>query len=101
MREAYADRVEALFARHIDDFRAHVIARRAYSPADLETMNINLVGGDPYGGYCGLDQFFLWRPFAGSTNHRTAVSRPLSHRRFDPSRPGPRRRLRFPARQCA
>jgi phytoene dehydrogenase-like protein len=48
-----------------------VIARKAYSPADLERMNVNLVGGDPYGGYCGLDQFFLWRPFALSSNHRT------------------------------
>ena len=34
-------------------------------------MNVNLVGGDPYGGYCGLDQFFLWRPFAASKNHET------------------------------
>ena len=59
--------------RHIDDFRDKVIARKAYSPADLEAMNVNLVGGDPYGGYCGLDQFFLWRPFPGSINHRTAV----------------------------
>jgi phytoene dehydrogenase-like protein len=73
VREAFADRVEALVARHVEDFRSHVIARRAYSPADLEAMNVNLVGGDPYGGYCGLDQFFVWRPFAGSINHRTAV----------------------------
>jgi len=50
-----------------------VIARRAYSPADLESLNVNLVGGDPYGGYCGLDQFFLWRPFAISVNHKTPV----------------------------
>ena len=41
---------------------------RAYSPADLERMNVNLVGGDPYGGACSLDQFFIWRPFAHSTN---------------------------------
>ena len=27
-------------------------------------MNINLVGGDPYGGLCSIDQFFLWRPSA-------------------------------------
>ena len=72
-REAFADRVEALLARHIENFRATVIARRSYSPADLEAMNVNLVGGDPYGGDCGLDQFFLWRPFAGSTNHTTPV----------------------------
>jgi len=74
IREAYADRVEALFSRHIENFPSLVIARKAYSPADLEALNINLVGGDPYGGYCGLDQFFLWRPFAGSANHTTPVS---------------------------
>ncbi|HLH49436.1 MAG TPA: NAD(P)/FAD-dependent oxidoreductase [Roseiarcus sp.] len=73
VREAFADRAEALFARHIDDFRSHVIARKAYSPADLESMNVNLVGGDPYGGSCAIDQFFLWRPFAVSTNHKTPV----------------------------
>ena len=73
VREAYADRVEALISRHIEDFESHVIARKAYSPADLEAMNINLVGGDPYGGYCGVDQFFVWRPFASSINHRTHI----------------------------
>jgi phytoene dehydrogenase-like protein len=73
VRESYADRVEALLSRHIEDFRAHVIARKSYSPADLEAMNVNLVGGDPYGGYCGIDQFFLFRPFAQSVNHKTAI----------------------------
>lgn len=75
IREAYADRVEAILARHIEGFRESVVARRAYSPADLETLNVNLVGGDPYGGYCGMDQFFLWRPFKGTVNHRTPVPR--------------------------
>jgi phytoene dehydrogenase-like protein len=31
-------------------------------------MNVNLVGGDPYGGACSIDQFFIWRPFPHSTN---------------------------------
>jgi phytoene dehydrogenase-like protein len=73
VRERFADRIEAILAEHIEDFRESVIARRAYSPADLEAMNINLVGGDPYGGYCGIDQFFLWRPLKISVNHRTHV----------------------------
>jgi phytoene dehydrogenase-like protein len=73
VREAYADRVEALLSRHIEDFRSQVIARRVYSPADIEALNVNLVGGDPYGGYCGVDQFFVWRPFASSVNHRTHI----------------------------
>ena len=73
LREAYADRVEAILASHIDGFKDSVIARRAYSPADLEAMNINLVGGDPYGGSSTIDQSFLWRPFKASRNHQTGV----------------------------
>jgi len=87
VREAYADRVEALLSRHIDDFRGHVIARKVYSPADLEGLNVNLVGGDPYGGYCGIDQFFAWRPFASSVNHRTHV--PGLHHIGASTHPGP------------
>ncbi len=73
LREAFADRVDAILSAHIHNFKKTVLARRAYSPADLEKMNINLVGGDPYGGSSSLDQSFLWRPFKGSTNHETSV----------------------------
>ena len=38
-------------------------------------MNVNLVGGDPYGGACTIDQFFLWRPLSGLKNHETPVKR--------------------------
>lgn len=73
-REAFADRIEAILAKHITGFKKSVLARKAYSPTDLEALNINLVGGDPYGGSCALDQFFIWRPFADSVNHSTAIS---------------------------
>ncbi len=63
VREAFADRIEAILSRHIKNFDQIKLARRACSPADLEAMNINLVGGDPYGGQCSIDQFFLWRPY--------------------------------------
>jgi phytoene dehydrogenase-like protein len=75
VREAYANRTESILASHIANFRDTVIARNAYSPSDLEKLNINLVGGDPYGGFCGIDQFFLWRPFHSSNNHRTLIAR--------------------------
>jgi len=75
VREQFADRIEAILASHIDGFRENVIARKAYSPGDLEGMNMNLVGGDPYGGFCGIDQFFIWRPFHNAINHRTPVAR--------------------------
>lgn len=73
LREAFADRVEAILARHIAGFREQVLTRRALSPADLQGMNVNLVGGDPYGGACTLDQFFLWRPFGDTKRHETGI----------------------------
>ncbi|MCC5970067.1 MAG: NAD(P)/FAD-dependent oxidoreductase [Pararhodobacter sp.] len=77
-REAFADRIEAILGRHIKDFSAIKLARRAYSPADLAAMNMNLVGGDPYGGACSIDQFFIWRPFSHSGNGDLKV-RGLTH----------------------
>ncbi|MGO9358567.1 MAG: phytoene desaturase family protein [Xanthobacteraceae bacterium] len=74
LREAYADRIERRLAAHIENFADIKLMRRACSPADLETLNVNLVGGDPYGGFCGLDQFFIWRPFKSSVNHATHIS---------------------------
>ena len=73
VREAYADRIQRRLARHLPGFEASIVGRRAYSPADLEAMNINLVGGDPYSGACSIDQFLLWRPFPGAKNHETPV----------------------------
>lgn len=77
-REAFADRIEGILSRHIRNLSTAKLARKAYSPADLERMNVNLVGGDPYGGACSIDQFFLWRPFAHSTNG-TGLLRGLTH----------------------
>lgn len=73
MREAYADRIEGILKQHIDGFDRLKLQRRAYSPADLEQMNVNLVGGDPYGGSCTMDQFFIWRPHTGQGNNATSI----------------------------
>ncbi len=72
-REAFADRIETILRKSIRNFDAIRLARRAYSPADLNDLNINLVGGDPYGGVCSIDQFFIWRPFTHSSNNATTV----------------------------
>jgi phytoene dehydrogenase-like protein len=39
---------------------------------------MNLVGGDPYGGQCTIDQFFVFRPFSMSRNNDTVI-RNLHH----------------------
>lgn len=73
VREAYADRIQARLARHIGNLDRAIVGRRVFSPADLERLNVNLVGGDPYSGSCTLDQFLLWRPMGATKNHETPV----------------------------
>jgi phytoene dehydrogenase-like protein len=74
-RERYADRIQARLAQHIPNLESSIVKRVALGPHDLERMNVNLVGGDPYGGALTLDQNFLWRPFPGSAGHATPVER--------------------------
>lgn len=76
VREAFADRVQARLEQVMPGLAERIVGRRAYSPADLEALNCNLVGGDPYSGICSPDQFFWLRPFAGvgrARGHRTSV----------------------------
>jgi phytoene dehydrogenase-like protein len=71
--QRYADRIIDRLAEHIPDLKKTIIGRKVLSPADLESLNCNLVGGDPYCGDCGIDQFALWRPFPGAKGHKTPV----------------------------
>jgi len=73
IREAYADRIVRRLCDQIPNLEASILGRHVISPADLEALNINLVGGDPYSGSCGLDQYLLWRPSPGCGNHETCV----------------------------
>jgi phytoene dehydrogenase-like protein len=58
-------RIEAQLERFAPGFRDCVLARGVLSPATLETMDANLVGGDINGGELSLSQFFL-RPARGN-----------------------------------
>ena len=73
VRDAYADRITARLGRHIQNLERATLARVVMSPADVAALNVNLVGGDIYGGSCALDQNFLFRPLPQAPGHRTAV----------------------------
>jgi phytoene dehydrogenase-like protein len=73
VREAYADRITARLGQSIENLSGATLKRVVLSPADIEALNCNLVGGDIYGGSCALDQNLLWRPLAEAPGHRTAV----------------------------
>jgi phytoene dehydrogenase-like protein len=55
------DKIEGQIERFAPGFRECVLARRVFSPADLESMDANLVGGDIGGGTMDIGQF-LFRP---------------------------------------
>jgi phytoene dehydrogenase-like protein len=54
-------RIEAQIERFAPGFRDCILERRVFSPAALEAMDANLVGGDIGGGAADLRQF-LFRP---------------------------------------
>ncbi|MEY2989408.1 MAG: phytoene desaturase family protein [Candidatus Nanopelagicales bacterium] len=74
LRDEYAERIINQLEQHIPNIRSAQIARYVLGPADLEAMNVNLVGGDPYAGDCRVDQYALWRPLATATGHDTGVA---------------------------
>jgi phytoene dehydrogenase-like protein len=65
MLEKLEDQIE----RFAPGFRDRVLARRVFSPADLERMDANLIGGDIGGGIMDIRQFLFrptWRNYATS-----------------------------------
>jgi phytoene dehydrogenase-like protein len=62
------DRIESQIGRFAPGFRDCILARHSSSPAELESMNSNLVGGDINGGAFNFGQFFF-RP--GLRNYST------------------------------
>jgi phytoene dehydrogenase-like protein len=65
------ERIEAQIERYAPGFRDCVLARHVSTPAALEAMDANLLGGDIGGGALSLKQFFL-RP----TLHSYATGAP-------------------------
>jgi phytoene dehydrogenase-like protein len=64
------ERIEAQIERFAPGFRDCVLQRRALTPAALQTMDANLLGGDISGGAVTMGQFFFrpsWRGYATGT----------------------------------
>jgi phytoene dehydrogenase-like protein len=63
------EKLEDQIDRFAPGFRDCILARRVFSPADLESMDANLVGGDIGGGAMDIGQFLFrptWRHYATS-----------------------------------
>ena len=64
--------IEAQVERFAPGFRDLILARSVLAPADLETRNRNLVGGDLNGGAMDLGQLFF-RPVRSRVPYRTPL----------------------------
>jgi len=63
------ERLEDQIERFAPGFRECILARRVFSPTDLESLDANLVGGDIGGGVMDIRQFLFrptWRHYATS-----------------------------------
>jgi phytoene dehydrogenase-like protein len=60
--EPFLERVEAAIEAHAPGFGELVLARRSWTPADLEAEDANLLGGDIVSGSFAVDQQLLFRP---------------------------------------
>jgi len=72
-REPFADRIEQRIERLAPGFRSLIRARAIHSPADLEAMDENLVGGDLGGGSACWTQQLFFRPAFPYFRYRTPV----------------------------
>jgi phytoene dehydrogenase-like protein len=72
-RELFADRIERRIEGLAPGFRNLIQARAIHSPADLEEMDANLVGGDLGGGSAQFDQQLFFRPAFPYFRYRTPV----------------------------
>lgn len=70
---AYADRVIAQITERIPNLPSITKAKLVLGPKEIESMNRNLVGGDPYAGDCRVDQYAPWRPLTAATGHKTHI----------------------------
>jgi phytoene dehydrogenase-like protein len=73
LEHAYADRIVARLARHIENVPDAIVGRAVLSPPTLERRNPNLARGDIYAGATTLEQSYLWRPLPSHGSHATPV----------------------------
>ncbi len=73
-REHFADRIEERIEGLAPGFRRMIRGRAVHSPADLEGMDENLVGGDLGGGSAHFDQQLFLRPMFPYFRYRTPVA---------------------------
>lgn len=72
-KEKFADICIEKLSLYAPNARKIILKRVVLSPQDIESLNPNMVYGDPNGGKATSDQSLALRPFPGWTEYRTPV----------------------------
>jgi phytoene dehydrogenase-like protein len=72
-REELGDRVTELIGRYAPNVPDSVIARRVYTPADLEST-FGITEGNIFHGDLSLEQMFYMRPVPGWAHYKTPIT---------------------------
>jgi phytoene dehydrogenase-like protein len=72
-KEKFADRCLDRLSEYAPNAKDIVLKRVVLSPQDIESLNSNLVYGDPGGGKSTSDQSLALRPFPGWSEYRTPI----------------------------
>jgi phytoene dehydrogenase-like protein len=73
LREPFAERLIGELEIFAPEVRANILDYYAQTPADLESANANLVGGDIAGGSFAIDQQLVFRPVPGWFRHAMPI----------------------------
>ena len=71
--ERFADRLVARLEAHAPGLTGSIVERTVTSPAGLQALDPNLVGGDVGGGSATVDQMVVFRPVAGWSSYALPV----------------------------
>jgi phytoene dehydrogenase-like protein len=72
--EPFVERMEDRVEQDAPGFRASIVGRHVFGPADLEHADANLHGGAIAGGTAQLHQQLVFRPVPGSGRPETPVA---------------------------
>lgn len=72
-RDELADQVETIIEKYAPGFKQSVVARRAWTPWDLE-QTFGITEGNIFHGDISLEQLFFMRPVTGSAHYRAPVA---------------------------
>jgi phytoene dehydrogenase-like protein len=73
LKERFADNCIDRLSEYAPNIKRAILKRVVLSPQDMESLNPNMIYGDPGGGKATMDQSLALRPLPNCSNYRTPI----------------------------